>query len=176
MSDTISEEIKASAAETDEYYPPVTALAIKSCTVDEESRKMDVTVEMYAAKAGTYRLRGLLTEASTAYTSGGASMRLAATNTVMGFFTNPNGDSVTFDTNRSTKTLSYSVVVLPEFMSEGVGGWGRLSDMSATFFTEAPYGDTGRVNNTAEVNWHGYYIDNSRQAVPGDVQSLEVTE
>ena len=162
-------------AETDEYYLPVTAIAIKSCSADLETRQVDVTVEVYAAKAGTYLLRGHLLDRSSSYTPGGAMYRAGMRNTIMKFFTSPKGDKLVFDTDRSTKTLSYSVTAPDEFSYGEVGGWGKLEDELVMFFTEVPFPAGCRVNATAESNMHGHYIDNSRFAEFGDVQELEVT-
>jgi hypothetical protein len=162
-------------AETDEYYLPVTAIAIKSCSANLETRHVDVTVEVYAAKAGTYLLRGHLLDRSSSYTPDGAMYRAGMRNTIMKFFTSPKGDKLVFDTDRSTKTLSYSVTAPDEFSYGEVGGWGKLEDELVMFFTEVPFPAGCRVNATAESNMHGHYIDNSRFAEFGDVQELEVT-
>lgn len=162
-------------AETDEYYIPVTAIAIKSCTVDYEARKVDVTVEVYAAKAGTYKLRGHLLDDASSYTPGGAMYHSGMNNTVMKFFTDKRGDTLVFETDGSTKTLSYSVIAPDEFSYPETGGWGHLETERVMFFTEVPYSADGRVNASAEINAHGHYIDNSRFAEFGESQELEVT-
>ena len=140
-----------------------------------EKPLVDVTVEVYAAKAGTYKLRGHLLDDASSYTPGGAMYHSGMNNTVMKFFTDKRGDTLVFETDGSTKTLSYSVIAPDEFSYAQTGGWGHLETERVMFFTEVPYSADGRVNASAEINAHGHYIDNSRFAEFGDVQELEVT-
>ena len=150
----------------DAYYIPTTTIAVKENTCVEEDRTIDVTVEVYAAKAGTYRLTGLIVEEQTGYVPGGLLFSAHPNNAIVGYVTDCKGEEITFESDNSTKTVKLSVVAPPNFKgvenwSAGMinGNYGDWDELWMVFFTAEQFGT--QVPYRMDPNQPSdYYIDN----------------
>lgn len=149
----------------DEYYIPTTTIAVKENTCVEEDRTIDVTVEVYAAKAGTYRLTGLLVEQQISYIPGGMIFAEYPANAIVGYVTNHRGEEITFESDNSTKTVTLHAVAPPNFKgyddwTAGMinGNYGDWDEMWMVFFTAEQFGT--QVPFRMMGNSKDYYVDN----------------
>ena len=174
-SNTSTDNILAWMQESDDYYPPLTSIAVTASAADPESRLITATVKVYAAKAGTYSLTGAIIEESASYGNGGLSTK-SSHNLIVAMLTAYTGSSVTIDSDGGTATLELSVTAPDEVHSAQSGNWGDLGEMSILLFTRTAYGTKAKVNVTAPLNDSSLYIDNSRLVAIGSTCELEVTE
>ena len=159
--------------ESDEYYPPVTSIAVTSSSVDTETRVITANVQVYAAKAGDYRLSGLIIEKRASYGNGGLYTK-DSDNLVVAMLTDYYGQSFTVDTDGGTASFELSVTAPAEVHSSQTGNWGDLDEMQILLYTQRAYGSQAKVRATAPLNDSSRYIDNSRIVIPGDSCGLEV--
>ena len=174
-SNTSTDNILAWMQESDDYYPPLTSIAVTASAADPESRLITATVKVYAAKAGTYSLTGAIIEESASYGNGGISTK-SSHNLIVAMLTAYTGSSVTIDSDGGTATLELSVTAPEEVHSAQSGNWGDLGEMSILLFTRTAYGTKAKVNVTAPLNDSSLYIDNSRLVAIGSTCELEVTQ
>ena len=166
--------------EIDEYYMPVTAIGVSACTAEKESRTINVTVDVYAAKAGTYTLTGILVEQQISFVPGGMLAAAYADNGIIGYFDdNYMGQSITFESDNMVKSVQMSIVAPaysgePENWQAGIsyGGHGHWEDMWMLFITGRQYG--GQVAFHMGSRPTDWYVDNCRQANFNTVYPLEV--
>ena len=114
---------------------------------------------MYAAKAGTYKLTGMLIE--DAANTGMSVSAINSLNLVVGYLTDYAGETITIDTDGGTATLELSITAPPE--NHSTGNWGDLDQMHVLLYTQAKYGTQAKVRVTAPLNDSSWYIDNSLQ-------------
>ena len=152
-------DIVAWMNESDEYYPARTSISVTSYNVNTESRLITTTVQVYAAKAGTYKLTGMLIE--DAANTGMSVSAINSLNLVVGYLTDYAGETITIDTDGGTATLELSITAPPE--NHSTGNWGDLDQMHVLLYTQAKYGTQAKVRVTAPLNDSSWYIDNSLQ-------------
>ena len=155
------------ANQTDDYYMPLTSIGISS-VYSSESATVSVNVDVYAAKAGTYKLTGLLIDD---YVLSGTTMSAYPyTRIVTQIVPDYKGQEITFAADGSTQSFSFEIPVTPEYRGYG-GTWGILENYYLMFYVRAQYGSQAVIGN--EEN--GWYIDNSRRAAFGETLTPEVT-
>ncbi|MBR4826826.1 MAG: hypothetical protein IKZ91_02970 [Bacteroidales bacterium] len=167
------DDIKSMMNESDEYYPPRTSIAVTASSVDAETRIISANVEVYAAKAGTYKLTGVLIEESASYGNGGMYTKNSS-NLVVAMLTEYSGQSFTIDSDGGTASFELSVTAPEEVHSSATGNWGDLDQMQILLYTQVAYGTQAKVNVTAPLNSSTHYIDNSRIVLPGETCGFEV--
>lgn len=167
-----ADDVKALMQETDDYYIPLTSIGVRSSSVDEGSRMINAEVEVYASKAGSYKLTGLLLEDSISYIPGGEMFSMNGIHSIVGFLTDAGGDTVVIDSDGGSKLVNLSVQAPAEYHGEA-GNWGDLGEMYLMLYVQAPFGDQAKVNAGAPLNGSKYYIDNSRRATVGTVYAIE---
>ena len=146
--------------ESDEYYPARTTISVSSYNVDTASRLITTTVQVYAAKAGTYKLTGMLIEDSA--NTGMSVSAINSLNLIVGYLTDYAGETFTIDSDGGTASFDLSITVPPENHSSG--NWGDLDQMHVLLYTQVRYGTQAKVRVTAPLNDSSWYIDNSLQA------------
>jgi hypothetical protein len=126
-----------------------------------------VNVDVYAAKAGTYKLTGLLIDN---YVLSGTTMSAYPyTRIVTQIVPDYKGQEITFASDGTTQSFSFEIPVTPEYRGYG-GTWGILENYYLMFYVRAQYGSQAVIGN--EEN--GWYIDNSRRANFGETLTPEV--
>lgn len=152
-------DIVAWMNESDEYYPARTSISVTSYNVDTASRLITATVQVYASKAGTYKLTGMLIE--DAANTGMSVSAINSLNLIVGYLTDYAGETVTIDADGGSASLELSIQAPPEYHSSG--NWGDLDQMHVLLYTQAQYGTQAKVRATAPLNDTSWYIDNSLQ-------------
>lgn len=164
-------EIYADAMETamneiDEYYIPTTTLAVTANECNEDTREIDVTVEVFAAKAGTYRLTGLIVEKQISYYPGGLLYAASPANAIIGYVTDYRGEEITFESDNSTKSVTLHAEVTPQSTipsdwHAGVvaAGYGVWSSLWMVFFTAEQFGTQVQFRMEPDGP-NDYYVDN----------------
>lgn len=150
--------------ETDAYYTPLTSLGLSS-TFDADAMTLTVDVDFYAAKAGTYKLTGLLVDNYVYSDTGLSSERF--TRVVTSVLPDYKGEEVVFESDNTTKQLQYVFAVPSEYNGQG-GRWGELEEYYIVFYTRASYDGHLRLG-CAESSW---YIDNSRRSAFGETLAV----
>lgn len=151
---------------TDDYYLPMTSLGMSS-VYDAENKKVTVSVDVYAAKAGTYKLTGLLVD--NYVLSGTTLSSYPYTRIVSEIVPDYNGQEITIAADGTTQNYSFEIPVREEYRGYG-GTWGILENYYLIFYVRAPYGAQA-VIGASEPGW---YIDNSRRANFGETLTPEV--
>ena len=152
---------------TDEYYLPLTSLGMSS-VYDADSKTVSVSVDVYAAKAGSYKLTGLLIDN---YVLSGTGLSSSAySKVVTQIVPDYNGQTITFAADGTTQNYTFDIPVAPEYRGGG-GTWGILENYYLIFYVRAPYGNQA-VIGASEPGW---YIDNSRRAAFGETLTPEVS-
>lgn len=168
-----TDDVLAWMNESDDYYPPLTSIAVTSSEVDSETRVIKANVQVYAAKAGTYKLTGVVIEESASYGNGGMYTKNSS-NLIVAMLTDYNGQSFTIDSDDGTASFELSVTAPAEVHSSATGNWGDLDQMQLLLYTQVAYGTQAKVRVTAPLNNSTYYIDNSRIVTPGATCGFEV--
>lgn len=152
--------------EIDEYYIPTTTLAVTANECNEDTREIDVTVEVYAAKAGTYRLTGMIVERTISYIPGGILAAADPQNAIVGWVTSYQGEEITFESDNSTKTVTFHTEAPPEcnFLENWSAGmveasFGHWSDLWMVFFTAEQFGTQVQFRMEPDGP-NDYYVDN----------------
>ena len=161
--------------EIDEWYIPTTRIAVTSneCVEQEvvvegkntTKRDIDITVEVFASRAGTYRLTGLIVEEQISYIPGGMLFAAFPENAIIGYVTDYRGQEITFESDNSTKTVTLHAVPPPHF--GGVENWqagmidgnyGDWDQMWMVFFTASQFGEQAQFKMGGRAT--DYYVDN----------------
>ena len=152
--------------EIDEYYIPTTTIAVTANECKEDTREIDVTVEVFAAKAGTYRLTGLIVERQVTYIPGGLLFAVSPSNHIIGYVTDYRGEEITFESDNSTKTVTLHAEVVPECTVPSdwhapmvAAGYGRWSYLWMVFFTAEQFGTQVQFRMKPDGP-NDYYVDN----------------
>lgn len=174
-SGAIVDIMDAAMDEIDEWYIPTTSIAVTSneCVEQEvvvdgkntTKRDIDITVEVFASRAGTYRLTGLIVEEQISYIPGGMLFAAFPENAIIGYVTDYRGQEITFESDNSTKTVTLHAVPPPHF--GGVENWqagmidgnyGDWDQMWMVFFTASQFGEQAQFKMGGRAT--DYYVDN----------------
>ena len=157
--DAVAQTIAAAVDEQESLYPVQTAVGLESTL---SGRNLAVKAEVFARKAGSYKLTVFLLESGVVYTQSGGGSNYVHNRIGRMSLTASAGDTVTVTEDNGT-----AVVNLTASIPSGYD----LTKMDVLAFVQCPFGDQPAVQSGSYGDW---YIDNCRSAALGATAPLEV--
>ena len=157
--DVTAQSIVDAVGQQEDFYPARTAVGLAS-TLD--GRNLTVNAEVFARKAGTYKLTVFLLEDGIVNYQKGGGDDYVHDKVARMALTASEGDNVRVTSANGTQTASFTVSV-PEIYN--------LDKMSVLAFVQCPFGDLPVIQSG---DYGGWYIDNCRVAAVGATAPLEV--
>ena len=157
--DAVARRIAAAVDEQESLYPVQTAVGLKSTL---SGRNLTLQAEVFARKAGSYKLTVFLIESGVVYSQSGGGSNYVHNRIGRFSLTYTGGDSVTVEQDNGTTVVEFGAII-----PEGYD----LENMDILAFVQCPFGDQAVVQSGSYGDW---YIDNCRSVALGGTAPLEV--
>ena len=157
--DAVARTIAAAVDDQEGLYPAQTAVGLESTL---NGRDLTVKADVFARKAGSYKLTVFLLESDVVHTQSGGGSNYVHNRIGRMSLTATSGDTV-----KVTEDNGTTVVNLTASIPSGYD----LTKMDVLAFVQCPFGDQPVVQSGSYGDW---YIDNCRSAALGATAPLEV--
>ena len=157
--DAVAQEIAAAVDEQEALYPVQTAVGLKT-TLD--GRSLSVESEVFARKAGSYKLTIYLLESGVVHYQNGGGTKYVHNRIARKVLTNAAGDTVQVSEDNGTTFMNYTTTIASSY---------DLSKMEVLAFVQCQFGDQPVVQSG---NYGTWYVDNCRNVALGATAPLEV--
>ena len=157
--DGVARTIAAAVDEQENLYPVQTAVGLKSTL---SGQNLTVQAEVFARKAGSYKLTVYLLESGVVYPQSGGGSTYVHNRIGRLSLTNSGGDTVTVAEDNGSTVVNLSASIPAGY---------DLANMDILAFVQCPYGSQAVVQSG---NYGTWYIDNCRSVSIGGTAQLEV--
>ena len=157
--DAVAQRIADAVDEQENLYPVQTAVGLQSTL---SGRNLTLQAEVFARKAGSYKLTVFLLESGVVYYQSGVGNNYVHNRIGRMSLTASSGDTVTVTEDNGTEVVNLSATIPSGY---------DLTKMDILAFVQCPFGSQGIVQSGSYGDW---YIDNCRSVALGANAPLEV--
>ena len=157
--DAVAQAVAAAVNQQESMYPVQTAVGLETSLSD---RTLSVKAQVFARKAGSYKLTVFLLESGVVHYQNGGGNNYVHNRIARMALTAAAGDTVQISEDNGTTSVNFTVTIPSDY---------DISQMDVLAYVQYPFGDKPVIQSGSYGDW---YIDNCRSVALGATAALEV--